>query len=56
VVARSGMQVIVATGVYYDVPRYFQSRSADHAAELFVNDIREGIADTGVKAAILKYQ
>ena len=54
VVRRTGMQVIVATGIYYDVPRYFQGRTADHAAELFVRDIQEGIADTGVKAAIIK--
>lgn len=54
VVRRTGMQVIVATGIYHEVPRYFQGRSADHAAELFVQDIREGIADTGVKAGIIK--
>ena len=54
VVRRTGMQVIVATGIYYDVPRYFRSRSADHAAELFIKDIREGIADTGVRASIIK--
>lgn len=54
VVRRTGMQVIVATGMYYDVPRYFQSRSADHAAELFVRDIQEGIVDTGVRAGIIK--
>jgi phosphotriesterase-related protein len=54
VVKRTGMQVIVATGLYYDVPRYFQSRSADHAAELFARDIQEGIAATGVKAGIIK--
>jgi phosphotriesterase-related protein len=54
VVRRTGMQVIVATGIYYDVPRYFQSRSADHAAALFVRDIQEGIVDTGVRAGIIK--
>lgn len=54
VVRRTGMQIIVATGMYYDVPRYFQSRSADHAAGLFVRDIQEGIVDTGVRAGIIK--
>ncbi len=54
VVRRTGMQVIVATGIYYDVPRYFKGRTADHAAELFVRDIQEGIVDTGVKAGIIK--
>jgi phosphotriesterase-related protein len=51
---RSGMQVIVATGLYYDVPRYFHYRSADVMAELFVKDIREGIAGTGIRAAVIK--
>ena len=54
VVRRTGMQVIVATGLYYDVPRYFQGRSADHAAELFARDIQEGIVGTDVKAGIIK--
>ena len=54
VVGRTGMQVIVATGIYFDVPRYFQSRTADHAAELFVRDIQEGIVGTGVRAGVIK--
>jgi phosphotriesterase-related protein len=54
VVERTGMQVIVATGIYFDVPRYFQSRTADHAAELFVRDIQEGIVGTGVRAGVIK--
>jgi len=57
VVARSGMQVIVATGIYWEVPHYFRAfglRSIDHIADLFVRDIRDGIMDTGVRAAIIK--
>ena len=57
VVARSGMQVIVATGIYWEVPHHFRSttgRSVDYIADLFVRDIRDGIMDTGVKAAIIK--
>jgi phosphotriesterase-related protein len=53
-VRRSGIQVIVATGIYLDVPRYFHSRSADVMAELFVGDIRDGIAGAGIKAGIIK--
>ncbi len=50
------LNVIVATGLYtYDeLPRYFQSRDADHMAGLFVGDITDGIQGTAVKAAILK--
>jgi phosphotriesterase-related protein len=57
VVSRSGMQVIVATGIYWEVPHYFQTlgqRTPEHFAELFARDITEGIMDTGVKAAIIK--
>ncbi len=51
---QSGVRVIVATGLYYEVPRYFWNRDADHMAALFVRDIREGILGTSVRAAIIK--
>ncbi len=54
VARKSGMQIIVATGLYWDPPRYFRGRSIDHMADLFVSDITEGIMDTGVRAAIIK--
>ncbi|BBZ79053.1 phosphotriesterase [Mycolicibacterium anyangense] len=63
VAARTGLQIVVATGVYTynDVPMYFHFTGPgtglggpETMTELFVRDITEGIADTGVKAAILK--
>jgi phosphotriesterase-related protein len=57
VVARSQMQVIVATGIYWEVPHHFRAttgRSVDYIAELFIRDIKDGIMDTGVKAGIIK--
>jgi phosphotriesterase-related protein len=54
VARRSGMQIIAATGLWIDVPRYFRSRSADVMAELFLKEIKEGMAGTGIKAGILK--
>ena len=57
VVKRSGMQVVVATGIYWEVPHYFSAesgRSIEFIADLFARDITEGIMDTGVKAAIIK--
>jgi phosphotriesterase-related protein len=57
VVAQSGAQVIVATGIYWDVPHFFQAqsgRSVEFIADLFARDIRDGIMDTGVKAGIIK--
>jgi len=57
VVARSKMQVIVATGIYWEVPHHFRhttGRSVEYIADLFIRDIRDGIMDTGVKAGIIK--
>jgi phosphotriesterase-related protein len=57
------INIIVATGVYTynDVPMYFHFRGPgtvldgpELMVEMFVRDIEQGIADTGVKAAILK--
>ena len=56
VVADIPLNVIVATGLYTynELPFHFRNRDADVMAELFARDITEGIAGTGVKAAILK--
>ena len=55
------LNVIVATGIYTysEAPYFFRFRGLDPAgpdpmAELFVRDLTEGIADTGVRAAFLK--
>ena len=56
-VAASGAQVIVATGLYWEVPYYFKAqsgRSIEHIAHLFTRDITDGIMDTGVKAGVIK--
>ncbi len=57
VVAQSGMQVIVATGIYWEVPHFFRTlstRTPEYIAGLFARDITEGIMSTGVRAAIIK--
>lgn len=57
VVAATGIQVIVATGIYWEVPHYFRAvgqRTVEHIAELFIGDIENGIMGTGVKAGIIK--
>jgi phosphotriesterase-related protein len=57
------INIVVATGIYSyrDAPFQFHYTGpgllfdvAEPMMELFVKDIREGIADTGVKAALLK--
>lgn len=63
VAALTAMNIIVATGLYTfnDVPFYFRHRSRrttasgeDPMTELFVADITDQIAGTGVRAAFLK--
>ena len=57
------INIVVATGVYTynEVPMYFHFRGPgallggpEPMTELFVREIREGIGDSGVRAAILK--
>ena len=55
------LNIIVATGLYTynELPLYFKFRGPGHdgvdpMTRLFIADITEGIADTGVKAAFLK--
>jgi phosphotriesterase-related protein len=57
------LHIIVATGLYTynDVPLYFQYRGAedpggpgDPMTAMFIGDLTEGIAGTGIKAAFLK--
>ncbi|MER3453116.1 MAG: phosphotriesterase-related protein [Acidimicrobiia bacterium] len=63
VAAQVDLNIVVATGVYTydDVPFFFHYRGPgtvgggdEPMVDLFVRDITEGIAGTGVKAAILK--
>ena len=56
VAEQTGVQIVACTGIYtYDyLPHYFENRSEDQMAELFVEDIERGIQGTGLKAAFLK--
>ncbi|MCH9643086.1 MAG: phosphotriesterase-related protein [Actinomycetia bacterium] len=63
VAAQTDVQIVVATGIYTynDVPLYFyftgpgtELNGPETMTDMFVRDIESGIADTGVKAAILK--
>jgi len=51
-----GLNIVVATGLYtFDVlPHYFNARGEDIMTQMFVRDIEKGIADTGIKAGVLK--
>jgi len=61
--SQTNLNIIVATGVYTynDVPMYFHFQGPgtelggpEFMVDMFVRDIEEGIAGTGVRAAILK--
>jgi phosphotriesterase-related protein len=56
VAEQTGVQIVACTGIYtYDyLPHYFENRSEDQIAELFVEDIEQGIQGTEAKAAFLK--
>ncbi len=51
---KSGMQVIVPTGLYYQRPFYFLGRPDSDMTDLFVRDITVGIGETGVRANVIK--
>jgi phosphotriesterase-related protein len=54
--AEVDLNIIVCTGVYafLELRGFLGYRTDDQLVELFVREIREGIDDTGVKAAFLK--
>ena len=50
----SGMQVVMATGIWRDIPRSFWDRDIDEIADIFVREIEVGIGDSGAKAGCIK--
>jgi phosphotriesterase-related protein len=52
----ASVNIIVATGVYafLEMPNFLAYRDTETIAKIFIDEIREGINDTGVKAAFLK--
>src|SRR6266542_5145663 len=54
VAAAAGINIVVATGIWRDVPRSFWERSLDRIADIFVHEIEVGIGETGIKAGVIK--
>ncbi len=54
---KSGIQIVVATGLYNDalgIPQHFRLMDIDGIAEQYVSEIQDGIGKTGIKAGIIK--
>jgi phosphotriesterase-related protein len=54
---RSGIQIIIATGLYNEalgIPHHFRLMPADAIAEIYTRELTEGIGKTGIKAGIIK--
>ena len=52
--AEAGIHVVVATGMWRDIPRSFALRHPDGNADIFVHEIEEGIGNTDIKAGAIK--
>ena len=54
---KSGIQIVIATGLYNDalgIPPHFRLMDVDGIAEHYINEIEEGIGKTGIKPGIIK--
>lgn len=54
---KSGMNIICATGFYTEtigLPAYWKARSSAEIAELYITELRDGIANTGIRPGIIK--
>ena len=50
----SGVNVVAATGLWRDIPRFFWDKSSDYIARFMLHEIEHGIDDSGVKPGIIK--
>jgi len=59
VARRSGLNMICATGFYYEdenrgLPYYWRQRHPEEIAELFIAELERGMAGTGIRAGVIK--
>ncbi len=50
----SGINIIVSTGTYVDIPRLIWFTQPERMAAVYVREITEGIEGTGIKAGMIK--
>jgi phosphotriesterase-related protein len=54
---KSGVRVIIATGLYNDafgIPQHFRMLSADDIADVYIQELTEGVGKTGIKPGLIK--
>lgn len=51
---RSGVHIVVATGIWREVPRQLRAMTPEQVAEIFIREITVGIHDTEIKAGVIK--
>ena len=51
---RSGVNVVACTGIWRDIPRWFNAASVDEIADVFAHEIEQGIAGTSIRAGVIK--
>jgi len=54
VAREAGINVVVATGIWRDIPRSFWTRDPDEIADIFVHEIEVGIGTTDIRAGVIK--
>jgi len=50
----SGVRVVVATGLWRDIPRFFWERDPGFIAEVFIHEIQDGIGGDRIRAGVIK--
>ncbi len=50
----SGVNIVVATGIWRDIPRLFWDADPDFIASVFIHEIEHGIGSTGIKPGAIK--
>ncbi len=51
---RSSVNVVACTGIWMDIPRWFNAASVEEIAAVFTREIEVGIADTHIRAGVIK--
>jgi len=54
---KSGMRIIIATGLYNDafgIPQHFRMLGPDDIADVYVRELTEGVGKTGIKPGLIK--